>query len=263
MSNIKIEINVGPDESSCSVKGSGSGISTVSSGEAMGLSNDLFVGAIGGQNVDQGPNIIHWNHPLHKEKNYQLPCKHIKVIDCAIDSIRYRPTILKTATFDNVASNTAATYDTRLKQEVTQTVESSWSSSRTLEQSLSVSYEIGFGLSAEASLSYSKSWEESHTKSRAIALASEAGVSVTINPGDKKVASLSAYQGTLILKVRYLTTYMGTVIGEYNRPNQFLKFSPFDISWLYMFDDEDDAIITTETIEVGFYSRVHVTLSDA
>lgn len=265
MSTIKIEIKVGANENDFQVNASGSADVISLSAEELGLTDKILKSAIALVNAQEfAPNVIHYNHPLHKENDLPLPTRHIKVLDIAIDSIEYKPTVLKTTTFDNSGNSDPATYNASMTEVVTQTVGSSWSNGGSTDVKLGIQYDIGFGVSADWSTSYSEKWDKGHSHSKAVALTSASGVRVTVQPGDKKIATLSAQRGTLKVRVRYLTTYHGVVIGEYlpGRIN-FQKLLPFGVERLYFFDEEEDAIITTETIEIGFYSKAHVMISDA
>ena len=145
------------------------------------------------------------------------------------------------------------------------TTSSNWSTGGTLTIGQKFSYGVKFlgaGAEGETSLSYSQSWGVGGQESKSITVGSTAGVSVELDPGESVVAELSASRGVMKVRIRYTAYLIGNTAINYNPTYKDHHFWSLGISGVMSKDGISNSVISTEDIEIGYYSNSKVELKD-
>lgn len=175
------------------------------------------------------------------------------------------PVIVSTQTFTNSSTKTA-TYNAAIQDQVTNTVEHTWSSTDAIEISQSFTYEVGFlgtGAGGETSMSYSHEWGESKTESESITVGSTSGVEVTLEPGESVTAQLVASRGTMKVRITYMAYLSGQTAVNYDDTYQGHHFYGLNINNVMEADNIPTTMKFTEDIEIGYYSNTTIKLIDS
>ena len=176
--------------------------------------------------------------------------------------ITSKPVVLKTQTFTN-SSSLPATFNVSVTDSVSETMTSNWSTERTVSVSQTIKYEVGFlgtGGGGETSLSYSQSWGKGGAESKRVTLGSSSGISIKLDPGQSVTAKLSASSGVMKVRVRYKAHLIGTTAVNYNPTYKDHHFWAFDIGGVMSAAGVPNSVITTEDIEIDYYSRAKTDL---
>lgn len=175
------------------------------------------------------------------------------------------PVIVSTQTFTNTSSKTA-TFNAAIQDQVTNTVEHSWSSTDAIEISQSFTYEVGFlgtGAGGETSMSYSHEWGQSKTESESITVGSTSGVEVTLEPGESVQAQLIASRGKMQVRITYMAYLSGQTAVNYDDTYQGHHFYGLNINNVMEADNLPTTMKFTEDIEIGYYSNTTIKVIDA
>jgi hypothetical protein len=180
-----------------------------------------------------------------------------------IISLTSQPIIMKTQEFDNTSSK-RATFNVAINDEVSNTVGTSWSTGGTL--SVGEEIEVGVDFIADAksktSISYSQSWGVGGQQSKTVTVGSNSGLSVDLEPGESVVAELSASRGVLKVRITYVASLHGNTAVNYNPTWKDHHFWSFGIGSVMAARGASNAVISTQDLEVGYYSNAKVALRD-
>lgn len=249
---IDINLKVGYDEATAQISTSGNIVQTANS-------DDLKKAGVTPNNIKKYimekykmPSV----NPLIVQNN---ALAHIDVQDSKILQITSEPIIVKTQKFINNSSSTGV-FNVSIKDTVTNTMSNSWSTGGTLTVSQKITYGLGFIGSGETQISYSQSWGIGGSSSTQYTVGSDSGVSVTIEPGKGVLAQLSASRGVLKAQVDYNAYFSGTfkVIDPFLIPIE----REIDIKDFLEFNNLNNSIKSSETLEAGYYSSSEIILSD-
>ena len=203
-----------------------------------------------------------WND-LYKTYGWPQVQTVLGVQKAEIVSITSEPIIVKTQDFINNSSK-RATFNVAISDEVSDTVTSSWSTGGTL--SISESIEVGVDFIADAKstteISYSQSWAIGGEHSKTISVGSTSGVTVDLDPGEGVVAELSASRGVMKVRITYVASLIGSTAMNYNPTWKGHHFWSLGIGGVMSSGHVSNAIVSTEEIEIGYYSNSKVTLRD-
>lgn len=202
---------------------------------------------------------------LYKKYDWQEVETVLIVKKAEVLGVTSQPEIVSTQTFTNTSSKTA-TFDAAIQDQVTNTVEHTWSSTDAIEIGQSFSYEVGFmgtGAGGETSMSYSHEWGQSKTESESITVGSTSGVQVTLEPGESVQAQLVASRGTMKVRITYLAYLIGQTAVNYDDTYQGHHFYGLNINNVMEADNLPTTMTFTEDIEVGYYSNTTIVLMDA
>jgi hypothetical protein len=201
-----------------------------------------------------------WND-LYKRYNWDQVSTILKVEKAEILGITSEPTIIKSQEFINNSSSSEATYNVAISETVTNTASSSWSTGGTLSFSEEVKFNFFLG-EASASMSYSQSWGVGGEHSESIAVGSEAGVQVTLQPGEGIIAQLTANRGVMKVRVTYKAYLDGTTAINYNPTYKDHHFWGLPLPLVMSAGNANNSIITTEDIEIGYFSESRIEIKD-
>lgn len=118
-------------------------------------------------------------------------------------------------------STKKATFDASISDQVTNTVESNWSETDSIDVKQTIKYGLSFlgsGGGGETSISYSHSWGEGGSESKEVTVGSVSGVSVELNPNESIEAVLTANRGVMKVRLVYHAELSG-VFSEVKTDN--------------------------------------------
>ena len=267
---ININVVAGHDKSASSLNASGSVQHIITDKEriAFGLDDGKLKAAINAY-YGKAPSdaFLHsptpWND-LYKTYKWPQVQMVLGVQSAEILGITSEPVIVKTQEFANNSSR-AATFNVAISESVNNTSSSNWTKSGTLSIGEKVSYGISFLGSegkGETSLSYSHTWGEGGQESKSITVGSTSGVSVVLDPGECIIAELSASRGVMKVRIRYNAFLTGSTAVNYYPAYKGHHFYHFPIQSVMSKGRISNSIISTEDIEIGYYSNSKIELKD-
>ena len=188
----------------------------------------------------------------------------MSITSAEILGITSEPVILKTQEFDN-SSSVEATFNVSISDSVSETATSTWSTGGTFTIGQKVSYKIGFlgsSVGGETSLSYSQSWGIGGTESKTVTVGSNSGMQVTLKPGQKVVAELTASRGVMKVRVRYNARLAGCTVVYYFPNYKGSSYYSFSTPVVMSNGGVNNSIVSTEDIEIGYFSNGKITVVD-
>lgn len=195
--------------------------------------------------------------------DYKDVYKEVVPIKAEILTISSEPIIVKTQEFAN-NSDIPGTFNVQINDTVQDSSTNSWNIGGSFTFTQKISYGIGFLTKGggETSLSYTQSWGEANTHAVSYTVGSSSGVSIIIAPNKSIKASLSATRGKLKTRITYNTKISGTV--RFFSPNAPItregQWRSYDINKLLATLNRPTPSITTEDVDVGYYSSSKVTI---
>ncbi|PWC19616.1 ETX/MTX2 family pore-forming toxin [Brenneria corticis] len=174
------------------------------------------------------------------------------------------PEIVMDQVFAN-NSSVSGVYNVKISQSVQNTVKSSWNTGGKLSVGQKVQYGISFlgtGGKGESSISYEQSWGIGGENSKTITLGTESGVQVTLQPGQAIIAELVASRGTMRVQVDYRASLSGQSAVNYNPVYKDHHFWGLPITQIMRSSNINNAIVSSEIIEIGFYANSQIILRD-
>lgn len=261
---ITINITAGLDQASSSVRASGSlwHIITMKERSTFGINDDNTL-KVGVKNYfGKVPQNVYltsstpWGD-LYKKNDWSQVQTVLVVKSATITEITSNPVIVKSQIFTN-NSSVKATFNASILDQVTNTTETSWTQTNTIEVSQSFSYEVGFlgtGAEGETVMSYSYAWGEGGSNSESVTVGTESGISVELDPNESVKATLSANKGKMKIQIVYMAYLYGDVAVNYNPTYKGHHFYNFTIGSIMRNANLPQTREFTETIEVGYYSN--------
>ncbi|MCB0428698.1 MAG: follicular epithelium yolk protein subunit [Flavobacteriales bacterium] len=267
---LKITIKAGEDVATSSVNASGSVQHIITDKErgTFNLNDGSLKNAVE-KYFGKKPNDAFLHSPtpwkdLYKTYGWPQVQTVLVVQSAEITGITSEPVIIATKTFSN-KSKQKATFNAGISDQVTNTVESNWSQTSTIEVSQTISYEVGFlgsGGGGETSFSFSQAWGKGGSESKSIAVGSDSGVSVELEPGESVEAQLTASRGVMKVRIRYKAYLIGNTAVNYNPTYKGHHFWSLGINGVMNSARIQNLKEFTEDIEVGYYSNSKVELRD-
>lgn len=267
---ISISVVAGQDESASSVNASGTVQHVITDEErtTFRLGDKQLKDAVKAY-FGKSPNdaYLHSPTPWHDlYKTYSWPqVQMVLVVKSAeILGITSEPVIVKTQEFVN-SSSQKGTFNVGISESVNNTTSSNWSTGGTLSIGQKFSYSVKFlgeGAEGETSLSYSQSWGVGGQESKSITVGSTSGVSVALEPGESVLAELSASRGVMKVRIRYNAYLIGSTAINYNPTYKGHHFYGLGIGGVMAKGGIANAVVSTEDIEIGYYSNSKIELKD-
>lgn len=270
MAGISVSVVAGltADTSSVSVTGSVQHIITDTEVASFGIKDAQLKSAIAtyfGQAPDDAflHSVTPWND-LYSTYGWPQVQTTLNVVSATITGIATNPTIIATQTFTNNSSVTG-TFNVGISQNVTNTSETNWTTTNTIEVSQSISYDVSFlgsGGGGETSFSYSYAWGQGGSQSDSVTVGSSQGVAVVLDPGQSVNAQLTATKGTLSVAIVYEASLSGSTAINYGGTFKDHHFWGLDLPSVMAVANIANSLRFTETITVGFYSNSVVSLTN-
>jgi len=163
-------------------------------------------------------------------------------------------------------SSKRATFDAATSDQVSNTTESDWSQTNTVEVGQKIKYGISFlgtGGGGETSLTYSRSWGQGGSESQSITVGSESGVHIELEPGESVDAQLTASRGVMKVRLIYQAQLIGCTAVNYNPTFKDHHVWGLDINGVMQAGGLASTRDFTEDIEIGFYSNSRIVLKDS
>lgn len=267
---IDIAVKAGKDAGASSVSASGSIQHIVTDQERTTFNvNDASLKHAVEAYFGKAPNDAYLHSPtpwndLYKTYGWPQVSTLLTVQKAEILGLTSTPEIVKTQQFSNDSSH-SATFNVSISDSVANTVSSGWSTGGTL--SISEAIEVGVDFIEDAksttTISYSQSWGIHQEKSQTVTVGSDSGVTVTLDPNESIVAELSASRGVLKVRITYVARLIGSAAVNYNPTFKGHHFWALDIGSVMGAAGISNAVVSTQDIEIGYYSNAKITLRDA
>lgn len=267
---ISISIVAGQDESASSVNASGTVQHVITDEErtTFHIGDKQLKDAVKAY-FGKSPNDAYLHSPTPWDdlyKRYSWPqVQMVLVVQSAeILGITSEPVIVKTQEFVN-SSSQKGTFNVGISESVNNTTSSNWSTGGTLSIGQKFSYGVKFlgaGAEGETSISYSQSWGIGGQESKSITVGSTSGVSVELDPGEAVLAELSASRGVMKVRIRYNAYLIGSTAINYNPTYKGHHFFSLGISGVMSKGGISNSVMSTEDIEIGYYSNSKIELRD-
>jgi hypothetical protein len=224
MAGINISIVAGADEAHSSVNATGSiqHIVTDKEVKTFGMQDSALKNAVG-KSFGNNPNDAYLHSPtpwndLYKTYGWPEVQTILIVQDAKIRGITSDPVVVATRTFTNRSSKKAV-FDASISDQVSNTTESNWSTTNTIEVEQKFTYNVSFlgaGGGGETTMSYSHAWGQGGSESKNITVGSSSGVSVELEPGESIEAQLTASRGVMKVRITYRAQLSGSTAINYN-----------------------------------------------
>ena len=177
--------------------------------------------------------------------------------------ITSEPVILGTQVFENT-SDTPATFNANITDQVAETVESNWSETYGFEVGQTISYGVDFGgvnIGGETSMSFSSEFGKGGSQSQEVTVSMGSGVTIDVPAHQSGTAQLSASRGTLQLQVTYAVSLTGDAAVNYNPTYKGHHFFALGINGVMQAGGIQTNYQITETLNVGYYANGKITVS--
>ncbi|KAM3968866.1 LOW QUALITY PROTEIN: U-megalopygitoxin(8)-Mo12-like [Aphomia sociella] len=174
------------------------------------------------------------------------------------------PSIVLNQTFKNNSTKTA-TFKAQIKQDVQNTVTSTWEKGGdlTIGQEIEYGFDIKVvSVSGKTSFSYTSKWGDV-SKSESVTVGSESGFEITLEPNQSVIAELYATKGTMQIQVDYEATLSGATAINYANTYKGHHFWALDINSVMRAGGLRTTAQSRELINLGYYSSSRVVVRDA
>ncbi len=268
---IEISVKAGTDTATSSVSASGSvqHIITDKERSTFGIEDSGLKNAVG-KYFGKNPNDAYLHSPtpwsdLYKRYGWSQVQTVLVVQSATVTGITSEPVIVATKTFSNNSSN-KATFNAGISDQVSNTTESTWSETNTIEVGQKFTYDVSFlgtGGGGETSMSYSHTWGQGGSESKSVSVGSDSGVSVELDPGESVDAELTASRGVMKVRIVYKAYLTGSTAINYNPTYKGHHFWSLDVGSVMGADSLQTTREYTEDIEIGYYSNSKIELKDS
>ncbi|HUI28716.1 MAG TPA: hypothetical protein VLX91_00765 [Candidatus Acidoferrales bacterium] len=269
---IEVNIIAGPDKNSSSISASGSFQHVITDDEIKSFKlGDRALKEAVNAHFGKSPNDAYLRSPtpwddLYKTYNWPEVQVVFVVQSAEVLGITSKPTIIKTQEFENKHPTKKATFNVNITEQVNNTTSSNWSHSNMFKVGQKLTYKAKFFATAEiggeTAIEYSHTWGEGGVESQSITVGSTAGMVVELGPGESILAELSASRGVLKTRIRYNAYLIGNTAVNYNPTYRDHHFWSLGIAGVMASGKIPNSIVSTEEIEVGYYSNAKITLKD-
>jgi len=271
MAGITVQIIAGTSASTSSVSASGSvqHIITDKEVQTFGIPDGKLKDAVA-KYFGKSPNdaYLHSDTPwgdLYKTYGWPQVQTVLNVASATVTGITSEPVIVAQQTFKN-NSSVRGTFNVGISDTVTDTTESNWSTSNTIDVSQTVNYGISFlgsGGGGSTSMSYSRTWGQGGSQSKSVAVGSSQGVTVELDPGESVQALLTASRGVMKVRIVYQANLIGSTAINYNPRYKDHHFWALDLPSVMQASNINNSLKFTEDIEIGFFTNAEVELKNA
>ena len=170
------------------------------------------------------------------------------------------PTILKTQVLRN-NTKIPGTFSASISEETESTIETNWTNSQSVSFDSTVSIGVKM-VDASVSIGSTSSFGQGGSTSVSNKVGSSSAVTVTLNPGESVKAVLTAFKGTMKVRVTYEAQLSGGASINYNT-----KFNNYyhwwnDIGRILNSVGTNNRVRIYEDMTIGYYSEGDVTLYD-
>lgn len=267
---IEIRIRAGADTATSNVDAFGSvqHIITDKERKTFGIEDQSLKNAVG-EYFKKIPTDVFVKSPtpwddLYKKYKWDEVSTVLVVESATVREITSEPVIVATKTFTN-NSSVKATFNASISDQVSNTTESTWNITNTIEVGRTMNYEVSFmgvGGGGELSMSYSRQWGEGGSQSKSVTVGSASGISVELRPNESVESELTASRGVMKVRIVYKAYLIGSTAVNYYPKYKDHHFWCFDIGTVMAAAGIPNYQEFTEDISIGYYSNSRIQLKD-
>lgn len=268
---IVISISAGKDAGVSVVTATGSIEHIVSDAErkSFKLGGEALRNAAG-KYFDKKPTNAYLKSPtpwgdLYKTYKWEQVKTVIRPVRQEIITLNANPTILKKSKLENNTKDTVTQHSVSISESVTNEASFSWQvgGDLTVGSEIEVGADFaGIGAKAKASISYTAKWGVSDTVKKAVTVGSETSVAISLNPGQKVVATLGASRGELVARITYEASLTGHLAVNYDPSYRGHHFHARDIATVMEAAGIENKITWVQEIKLDYYSDSTVSVTD-
>ena len=268
---LSIFIIAGMNASLSSISATGNDFHVITDQEAsvFRIGNESILKDISENYIGKRPNSVYMrsdssSSDIYESHGWQQVVSTLKVKNASIKGVSLKPIIIDTKTLSNKSSH-RATFNAGISSEVSNTVETNWSSTHSLSFSHTINYGIqhnGIRIGGESAFNYIGTWGKGGMQSKTITIGSTTGVTVDLNPGETVTAELIANKGTMDILVNYDASLEGNLaLNYYFSYNGYHHWS-VPIKDALIKSGMETSKQITEEIQIGYYSHSSVVIKD-
>jgi len=240
----------------------------------LGLDDDTALNQIVKQykNLNREPDATYLKDPTTKTRGGNLYAtkgkKQVSMVlipkSAKIRTTGIKSIALKTHKFVNDSKTKSVTQSTTLEESVSNTSSSTWSCDNRISVTEKISVKVALKVmeaSAETSLGYEHTWGKSETLTQDITFKTASTIEVTLEPGERLQAILTASESATVVDVEFKAYLDGTIIAHFDKKkyenSDHTKTAFFYIPVRNLIDywNRDVEYDAKETIELGYYSN--------
>jgi len=266
---IQIVAGLTKDASTVNASGRVQHIITEKESKTFGIGDSALKAAIA-KYFGKAPNDAYLHSPtpgndLYKAYNWPQIQTVLVVKSATITGITSEPVVIAKTNLNN-KSTKKGTFDAKISDKVSNSVENSWSQSDSIDVGQKFKYEVEFlgsGGGGETSFSYSQEWGIENKEKKEITVGSSQGVTIELDPGQSVEAQLTASRGVMKVRIVYQASLIGSTAINYNPPFNGHHFYSLDIVAIMQTSGLPCTKEITEDIEVGYFANAKVELMDS
>jgi len=232
----------------------------------LGLT-DAAVKAAVNRYFGKAPNDAYLKSPtpwgdLFKKYNWEQTSFTMTAVKATVISVKSVPSIISTQEFENKTSH-LATYTASMSTQVVSSITSSWSqtTTTTIGANITAASKVT-GIGGGFSMSVSNADQQGGSDTHSSTLSAGSTVQITLNPGEKAFAHLTASIGTVNVRVTYRLKPQGKVAVNYNPTFKGHHFWGLPVGNVMAADNITMGGVQTQDIEIKCFSSAKVTVTD-
>ncbi|CAH0598768.1 unnamed protein product [Chrysodeixis includens] len=268
---IEVDITASDDEAQRQVHVSGSNVDIISDLEidTFQLSDANLKSAVRSYFGSQ-PDDVFVKSPtpwgdLYITNGWKQVNRVLKPVKASILSVVSKPKLVMTHEFNNTSSQNA-TFEARMRQEVENTIASSWERRGEIAASNYIKYGLdmkAMSVAGQATISYVSQWGANVMKSQTVSVGSETAITVNLEPNQKVTAQLYATRVSMTVQIDYEASLLGSVAVNFADGYKGHHFWSFDINKVLTAGGIVPSVPSSEVIDIGFYAESKVVIVDA
>jgi len=203
-------------------------------------------------------------HDLYNTYSWPETYTTIRGTKAEIISVTSESVMLKQQRFVNNSSVTA-TYNVAISDTVTNTSATNWDMGGQLTAEQKITYQVGvLGTSGggETTMSYSDMWGTTESLSEQVTFGSSSSVTVTLDPGQSVIATLSASKGLMNIRVSYNASLDGYTAVNYSKAYEGHHFYGIWLPSVMAYSSISNKVPSEQFINLDYYSNGVIELTD-
>lgn len=262
-----ITILVGTDAASSTIKAEGRVADLISKQErrTFGVDDKTLIRALA-QTRGKAPDQVHLrDHAVFAKYGWEETHRVMEVVSAEIISVDLQPVALVSQKYENMRGSKPTNHTATLAYAALVSAATNWSASSKLTLEQKLTYKIGLPgneIGGENRIGFEAAYGEGATHTRSSTITTTTAVTLSLDPGSQATATLSARKGTLRAKVTYRAYLEGDIYYDYSWPYEGHHY------WADAIDDImgscglTNELLSSETIEIGFYADAKVVVID-
>ncbi|KOB76420.1 Follicular epithelium yolk protein subunit [Operophtera brumata] len=205
------------------------------------------------------PKNIYYKSPtpwgdLYKTQIWEEVTKITSFESYRVKSASKTPVVVLTQDFENNSNNTVKV-NTGISHTVENTLTTSWTTSKELELSQELEYDVNVyfsKISGTTGISYTSTWGQGEEKSESVTIGSTSAVETELKPGQAVTAVLSVNTGLLEIEVFYKTSLRGNLAVNFKRAHEGHHFWGPQVKDVMKSAGIENRKSTMESIKIGY-----------